>query len=126
MQVMGPANHKTFLVLIKKDCGDNFDESSKLGSVSCLQNGYIFCNTAVLYSPHPRRVIIRQILYSGVCHEQPPLRREESGLLRRVAAYRKFICIGNAILGNGQAGFYMRLAAHKEWLLIAGYTDNVI
>ena len=39
-----------------------------------------------------------------------------SGLkgLRQVAAHRRFICIGNAISGNGQAASHRMLAAHDS------------
>ena len=39
---------------------------------------------------------------------------QQSGLLRQVAAHRRFICIGNVILGNGQVASHRRLAAHKS------------
>ena len=35
-------------------------------------------------------------------------------VLRQVAAHRRFICIQNVILGNGQEATHRRLAAHKS------------
>ena len=59
-------------------------------------------------------------IYSRTCYEQPPLWHMKSGLLRQVAAHRRFICIGNAILGNGQRApiegwLLKRVAAHSRF-----------
>ena len=48
--------------------------------------------------------------YCRTCYEQPPLLHRKSGLLR----HRRFICIGNVILGNDQVASHRRLAAHNS------------
>ena len=45
---------------------------------------------------------------------EPAMSSHPCGLLRQVAAHRRFIYIGNAILGNGQVASHRRLAAHKS------------
>ena len=46
------------------------------------------------------------------------LLREKTGLLMQMAANRRYICIQNVILGNGQVASHTRLAAHKSGCLL--------
>ena len=75
----------------------------------------LFLNTdwRLWYIPLNRRNRHGAYIYSRTCYDQPHLWHRKSGLLRQVAAHRRFICIENVIWGNGQVASHNRLAAHK-------------
>ena len=54
------------------------------------------------------------LLFSRTWSEQPSMRHSKTGLLMQVAAHRRYFCIQNVILGNGQVASHTRLAAHKS------------